>query len=382
MIEEAFASHYGRAPRWIARAPGRVNLMGEHTDYNGGFVLPMAIERHTEIAAAPNESTRVRLRSTAADGIVQIDLTQPIAASPKGCWENYPKGVLAGFIAAGHPVRGFDALIHSTVPIGGGLSSSAALEVAFATLLEAVAGVRLDPVLKASLCREAEHQYAQVPCGIMDQYVCTLARANHLLLLDCDSHAAEWIELADPAVSVLIVETNVKHQLALGEYALRRSQCESAARFLGASSLRGVTRDQLERARERMDPTLFRRARHVLQENIRTVNAVGSIRERDWTAVGQLMYDSHESLKRDFEVSCPELDAVVEIAQRIGAKGGMFGCRMTGGGFGGCAVALIQSNCEPAIARTIATEYKAVTHIDPTLFVSRPAQGATLIRDV
>jgi galactokinase len=380
LSESAFEQVYDKAPRWIARAPGRVNLIGEHTDYNDGFVLPMAIECHTEIGAAPNGSNTIALRSTAVDEVVHIDLGRPIEAEAKGRWANYPKGVLAGFIEAGYTLPGFDALIHSTVPLGSGLSSSAALEVALATLLEGIIGEKLDPIRKAMLCREAEHKYAQVPCGIMDQFICTMGRENHALLLDCRSHATEWIELADASVSVLIVQTNVKHQLAGGEYAVRRAQCQEAAKIMGVPSLRDATREQMEAARDRMDRTIFRRARHVLCENVRTLKAARSIRDRDWLEVGQLMYASHESLQEDYEVSCPELDAVVAIAQKIGTKGGVFGCRMTGGGFGGCAVALIETKAQAAITRTMTEEYKMATGIEATLFVTRPAQGAQLIR--
>jgi galactokinase len=378
-MEVAFESYYGKAARWVARAPGRVNLIGEHTDYNDGFVLPMAIERNVEIAAATNDSNRVTLRSTALDEVVHIDLTSPIQPEPKGRWANYPKGVLAGFIHAGYRPPGLDVLIHSTVPMGGGLSSSAALEVAFATLLEAIVGTKLDPVDKALLCRRAEHDYAHVPCGLMDQFICTLAREDHLLLLDCRSQETQWIEFADPTVTVLILDTHVKHELASGEYRARHGQCEVAAKVLGVPSLREATREQLEEARERMDSTIFRRARHVVGENIRTVQAALAIRKRDWLEVGQLMYASHQSLQEDFEVSCRELDAVVQIAQSIGPSGGMIGCRMTGGGFGGCAVALIETQAHAAVARTMKDEYEALTGIEPALFVSRPAQGAALI---
>jgi len=381
MTEPAFERLYGRPPRWIARAPGRVNLIGEHTDYNGGFVLPMAIERYTRIAAAHNDSSTVTLRSAALDEAVHIDLSRPIESEPKGHWANYPKGVLAGFIKAGYAPCGFDALIDSTVPLGGGLSSSAALEVAFATLLEAITGVRLDPLDKVALCRQAEQTYAQVPCGIMDQFICALGRQNHLLLLDCRSQQPEWIELADPAVSVLIVETHVKHRLAGGEYALRREQCESAARVLGVSCLRDASRELLERNRDALGELLFRRAHHIITESMRTFRASRAIHRRNWLEVGQLMYASHESLRDDFEVSCRELDTVVAIAQAIGIAGGVFGCRMTGGGFGGCAVALIETDRCDTIVRAVEQQYRAVTGIEPGVFVSRPAQGAALVFD-
>lgn len=377
-IEESFRQFFGRTPRWAARAPGRVNLIGEHTDYNDGYVLPMAIERDTTIVAAPNDSMVVNLRSSSMDDVVRIDLTLP-SARPAPHWSNYVRGVVAGFIDAGYRIEGFDALVHTTVPIGGGVSSSAALEVATATLLEIMCERRLDPAQKALLCQRAEHEYAGMPCGIMDQFVSTFGRKDHLLLLDCQSEKMEQIELTDDSVSVLIINSNVKHNLASSQYAVRRAQCEQAASQLQVKSLRFATMVQLQRASDSLDAVVLRRARHVIGEIERTVKMAERVRSRDWLGSGQLMYLSHESLRSDYEVSCPELDVIVESAQNIGVKGGVYGCRMTGGGFGGCAVALVQRSAEDAIARTLATEYTAQTDIVPTIFSSRPAQGTTSI---
>ncbi len=379
---EHFAKTYGRPPKWIAAAPGRVNVIGEHTDYNDGFVLPMAIERYTVIAAAPakNGAAKIQLLSPLGDGAVTVDLTQPVKPAPKGTWSNYPVGVIAGFVGRGAKPGGFDALIHSTVPLGGGLSSSAALEVATATLLEAVTGLKLDPVDKALLCQKAEHDYAGMPCGIMDQFISVMGKKDHLLLLDCRSRKTELVPMKDPSKALLIINTNVKHELTGGEYAKRRAQCEQAANILSLSSLRDATADMLMRARGKMEDVVFRRARHVIGEIERTPHAAEAVRASNWTTVGQLMYASHDSLRDDYEVSCPELDAVVEIAQAIGPKGGVIGCRMTGGGFGGCAVAMVNADAVTAISDRIASEYERRTKIKPTLFVSRPAAGATLIQ--
>ena len=256
---------------------------------------------------------------------------------------------------------GFDATIHSTVPLGGGLSSSAALEVATATLLEAITGKRLDPVEKALLCQKAEHEFAGMPCGIMDQFISVMGRKNHLLLLDCRSRQTELVPLDDPSVAVLIVNTNVKHKLTGSEYPTRRKQCETAAKILGVPSLRDATADALEDAKTRMDEVVYRRARHVIGEIERTVHAAEGIRASNWPTVGQLMYASHYSLRDDYEVSCTELDAVVEIAEAIGIKGGVYGCRMTGGGFGGCTVALVKADAVEAISKKIAADYKTRT---------------------
>ena len=377
-----FTRIYGRQPRWIVAAPGRVNIIGEHTDYNDGFVFPMAIDRYTVIAAyrPVRDSNQIRLHSTLGDKPATIDLARPLKPFPKGAWANYPAGVIAGFLARGLNPGGFDALIHSTVPLGGGLSSSAALEVATATLLEVITGKKLDPVEKALLCQKAEHDFAGMPCGIMDQFISVMGRENRILLLDCRSRKPELVPMTDPSVAVLIINTNVKHELTGSEYPARRKQCEAAAKILGVPSLRDATTGLLEKARDKMDKVVFRRARHVIGEIERTVHAAEGVRASNWPAVGRLMYASHRSLRDDYEVSCQELDAVVEIAEAIGIPGGVYGCRMTGGGFGGCAVALVKSDAVEAISKKIAADYKNKTGIEATIFVSRPAAGATVIK--
>jgi galactokinase len=381
-VSQLFTKTHGRAPRWLVAAPGRVNLIGEHTDYNDGFVLPMAIEYYTVIAAdRPVGNTKqIHLVSTCCEKPVIIDPAQPLSPYPKGTWTNYPAGVIAGFMARGLNPGGFDAVIDSTVPFGGGLSSSAALEVATATLLEVITGKKLDPVEKALLCQKAEHAFAGMPCGIMDQFISVMGRENHLLLLDCRSRRTELVPLNDPSIAVLIVNTNVKHQLTGSEYPTRRKQCETAAQILAVPSLRSATARALEEAKGRMDEVVYRRARHVIGEIERTVYASEGIRASNWAAVGQLMYASHDSLRDDYEVSCKELDAIVEIAQAIGNKGGVFGCRMTGGGFGGCTVALVKADAIEAISKRIAADYKNKTGIEATIFSSRPAAGAMVIK--
>ena len=382
-VTEQFVKNYGHQPRWIAAAPGRVNIIGEHTDYNDGFVLPMAIERYTVIAAGrpAKDTNEIRLRSTHGDNLAIVDLSQqPLKPFPKGTWANYPAGVIAGFLARGLNPGSFDAMIHSTVPLGGGLSSSAALEVAMATLLEVITGKKLDPVEKALLCQKAEHEFAGVPCGIMDQFISVMGCENHLLLIDCRSRKTELVPMNDPSVALLIVNTNVKHELSGGEYAKSRTQCETAAKILGIPSLRDADARTLEGAKGKMDEVVYRRARHVIGEIERTIHAAEGIRASNWPTVGQLMYASHRSLRDDYEVSCKELDAVVEIAESIGIKGGVYGCRMTGGGFGGCAVALVKADAVEAISKKIAADYKKKTGIEATIFSSRPAAGATVIK--
>ena len=375
---QRFAKFFGRPPCWLVAAPGRVNLIGEHTDYNDGFVLPMAIDRCTVIAAEPNAERQVTLHSNTTGETATINLRTPVGKG-KPAWANYVRGVIAGFQQRKLKITGFNAVIDSNVPMGGGLSSSAALEVATATLLEAITGQKFDPIEKALLCQRAEHEFAGVPCGIMDQFTSVLARENYLLLLDCRSRRTELVPVNDPAVAILIINTNLRHRLANGEYARRRAQCETAARFLGLDSLRDASMDLLNQARKGLAPAVFRRARHVITENERTLKAARAFIASDWAALGELMYASHRSLRDDYEVSCPELDAVVEIAQAIGFKGGVIGCRMTGAGFGGCAVSLIRTSTALELTRRMSDAYEKKTGVQPTLFSSRPAAGAKIL---
>jgi galactokinase len=380
-LARVFQQIYGRAPRWFVGAPGRVNVIGEHTDYNDGFVLPMAIERYAVMAAdkSTDGKNTIQIRDISGAEPVLIDMSAPVKpGAPK--WGNYPRGVVAGCLERGLNPGGLDVLLHSTVPLGGGLSSSAALEVCTATLLEAVTRKKLDPVEKALLCQKAEHEFAGMPCGIMDQFISVMGRENQLLLLDCRSRQTELVPMNDPSVAILIINTNVKHELTGSEYPTRRKQCEAAAKALGVPSLRDATADALERAKGGMDPVVYRRARHVIGEIERTVHAAEGIRASNWPTVGQLMYASHYSLRDDYEVSCKELDAVVEIAEGIGIKGGVWGCRMTGGGFGGCCVALVKADAVSGITKSISSAYKAKTGIDATIFSSRPASGATIMK--
>jgi galactokinase len=405
---QRFEKRYGDPPRWIVAAPGRVNLIGEHIDYNNGFVLPMAIDRYCVIAAGrandeirmtndeiqdPNDESKrhssfvirhssltARIFSIAANDEVLISLTEPRRHPTPGHWSNYVAGVIGGCLARGMAPTPFTAIIESNVPTGGGLSSSASLEVATATLVEAMTGQMLDPVDKALLCQRAEHEFAGVPCGIMDQFASVLSQADHLMLLDCRSREIEQIPFADANVTVLIVNSNVKHELAGGEYAERRRQCESAARKLGVRSLRDSTFAQLEMHREWLGLHEFRCARHAISEMERTAAAAAAVKAGDWPYFGRLMYASHDSLRDDFEVSCRELDLLVDLARELGAAGGVFGSRMTGGGFGGCTVSLVETARASAVGEHIAHAYHATTGIEPTVLTSRPARGAHIVQ--
>jgi galactokinase len=379
-VRAEFERIFGRPPLWVAAAPGRVNLIGEHTDYNAGFVFPLAIERYVVIAGGPAEpgSQEARVHSALLGKAAAF----PIAnlEPERRDWTSYIRGVFAGCAERGLTPGALELLVDSNVPLGGGLSSSAALEVATATLIEAATGNVLDPVDKARLCQKAEHVYAGMPCGIMDQFSSALGAEGKLLLIDCRSETAELVPMDDPSVAVLVVNSNVKHELTGSEYPERRAQCEEAAKRLGVAALRDVSSAQLEAEQGKLDLLLYRRARHVVGEIERTLEAAQSLQDRDWPRVGELMYASHASLRDDYEVSCEELDALVEIAQAIGQSGGVIGARMTGGGFGGCIVALVRSGAEREIADRIGAAYRDRTGIDATAFVTRPARGAHIIQ--
>lgn len=377
---DCYRDKHGADPQWMVAAPGRVNLIGEHTDYNDGFVLPMALDRNVVIAAGPSESDgQALLWSVNVDEAATVVLSPNVKPGPSH-WSSYVQGVIVGCLARGWSVSPFQAVIDSSVPVGGGLSSSAALEVATATLLEAISGRMLDPIEKALLCQKAEHEFAGVPCGIMDQFSSVLCEKDKLMLLDCRSQEVTLVPFDDPDVVVVIANTNVKHELTGGEYAQRRRECEQAAQKLGVPSLRDATADQLSASRSRLSEIEYRRARHVIGEIQRTVEAAAALKQNDWANVGQLMYASHESLRDDYEVSCPELDLMVDIARRIGESGGVIGSRMTGGGFGGCTVSLVRRNHVPQVVRDLTEQYQSATQIEPAIFATRPSQGAQVLK--
>jgi galactokinase len=375
-----FAETFGAAPRWVAAAPGRVNLIGEHTDYNGGYVLPLAIDRHVIIAGAPAAGSRGSLRAYSAALSRAVDIRSDGSDAPgEPSWANYLRGIVSAFCQRGVTPPALDLVILSDVPIGGGLSSSAALEVATATLLEAATGTRLDPWDKARICQQAEHDFAGVPCGLMDQLTSVLGDETGALLIDCGSETVRVVPFPDVGIDVVICNSNVKHALADGFYARRRRECAEAARLLDVASLRDATPEMVETSGKIADTTVLRRARHVTTENLRTLAAADHLAAGRFEDVGALMYDSHRSLRDDFEVSSPELDALVDIARGIGEAGGVLGARMTGGGFGGCIVALVRAEHVAAVTRQLGRDYTARTGNAGTIFVSRAARGAALI---
>lgn len=374
-LEKQFAERFGRPATVAAVAPGRVNLIGEHTDYNDGFVLPMAIERQTAMVAAPRDDQQVTIASTMFDEPASYEASDQLGPGEPS-WSNYTRGLVALMIKQGMAVPGFDAMLDSTVPLGSGLSSSASLEIATATLIEQLVGQTIDPVKKAMLGQATEHEFAGVPCGIMDQFISTMGRQGEAVLIDCRSHAVRHVALSDPSIVVLIINSNVKHGLVDGEYAARRAQCEAAAKILGVKALRDANAAMLEAAKATLDDVQYRRARHVIGEDQRTLEAADAMDAGQWQRVGELMFQSHASLRDDYEVSCPELDTLVELASEQAGDGGVVGSRMTGGGFGGCTVTLARADKAQAIAKSVAKAYQQRTSIEAEWFISRPADGA------
>lgn len=370
--------HFGADATVIAAAPGRVNLIGEHIDYCDGFVLPFAIDRYIVMAAALNGTDQARV-ATALGGepaTLPLNVPQEVSA-PK--WANYLRGVFQGFQDRGHTLQGFDAYILSSVPGGAGLSSSAALECCVATLLEGLLDTVLDTKEKALLCQKAEHDFAGVPCGIMDQFASAFGKADRLILIDCMTGEPELVPFENPDLTVLISNTMVHHELSDGGYAARRKNTEDGLAVLGKKSWREVGLVEVEAAWDRLGDPVNRRSRHVVGEIARTVAAAEALAQNDFEALGPLMAASHDSLRDDFEVSCKELDIMVEIARAIGRSGGVIGARMTGGGFGGSTVTLCESGKALEIAATLAEKYKEATGITPQIFASRPSAGAHLV---
>ena len=364
-------------------APGRVNLIGEHTDYNDGLVLPMAIERGITLYVRRRPDRLALLTSSLDDRrpAAPLDLACPLERPPAG-WLRYPAGVIAGCQRLGWEIPGFDAEVGGDLPVGGGLSSSAALEVAMATALETLCGTLLAPADKALLCQRAEHEFAGVPCGIMDQFAVACGRSGHALLLDCQDRSFRHVPLpdvgvADVGVAVLVIDSGVRHDLADGGYAARRAECAAAARRLGVASLRELAgAGWRERIADLPDPERSR-ATHVLSEHERTLAFTRALEAGDWPEAGRILAAGHESLRHDFAVSCPEIDALVELTAAVP---GVFGCRMTGGGFGGCVVALVEPGRAPAISAEIHDRSLSAIGHQATAFVTRAAGGPTVTR--
>jgi len=374
----SYEAQFGSKPKWVAHAPGRVNLIGEHIDYNDGFVLPAAIDRRLSIAASPVNHPEILIYSEQEKQQVHFSLDAPLL--PSGKWTDYVIGVVEYWRRLETRPVGLKLAIASDVPYGSGLSSSAALEMAFATLIGEVWGLELDPVAKALKCQQVESDFVGMPCGIMDQFASVNGKKDHLLLLDCDSQQAEVVPFTSDEYSILIIDSNVKHSLANGEYRKRRAECEAAAETLNVDTLRQATMDQLEKSASKMDPIIFRRARHVIGEIGRTEQAAVAMRAGDWATVGELMLASHNSLRDDYEVSCKELDVLVELMMELGESKGVLGTRMTGGGFGGCTVSVVPTSEVDDLIAGVSQRYIEKIGIEPEIFTTRPAEGTRMIK--
>ncbi|MBK1855660.1 galactokinase [Verrucomicrobiaceae bacterium 5K15] len=372
-----YENQYGTKPLWFVAAPARVNLIGEHIDYCDGFVLPLAIDRHVMMAASPNgtdEALFTSLMLPDQPAVIPLD-ERPKIGSPS--WANIIRGVFYGFYQKDiWPIPGFDTLVHSNVPLGAGLSSSAALGVAAATMIESVSGLQIQPKNKGLLCQAAEHQFAGVPCGIMDQFASIFGKKDHMVLIDCRSEEAQAVPFTDDSVTVIIANTCVAHELSDGSYANRRKQTEIALSVLGKDSWREVTMDDLLAKQSAMSEQVFRKARHVVTEIDRTQQAALALSRGETETVGELMAASHRSLRDDFEVSCEELDIMVQAAWDIGPAGGVLGSRMTGGGFGGSTVTLARKDDAQQIIATMASVYQEKTGIEPEIFATTAVDGA------
>ncbi len=373
--QAAFARHFDAAPLHLVQAPGRVNLIGEHTDYNDGFVLPCAIHHGTVIALRPRTDRQVRVvAADYADALDQFCLDEPITARPDALWANYVRGVVQQLLQRGWPLAGLDLAISGDVPQGAGLSSSASLEVAVAQAFKTAQGfAELSATQMAQLAQAAENQFVGCNCGIMDQLISAQGQAGHALLIDCRSLQTQAVPL--PAgLALMIVESRVQRGLVDSEYNLRRQQCEAAARHAGVPALRDLDEASLARHAAGLDAVTLRRARHVVSENARTLAAAQALAAGDWAELGALMAASHASMRDDFEITVPAIDRLVAILQSvIGTQGG---ARMTGGGFGGCVVALMPEHLVPAAQAAVQTQYRNPAGEPGRIHLCQAAAGA------
>lgn len=373
ITETTFRQSFGYPAALTVKAPGRVNLIGEHTDYNDGFVLPCAIDYETVVSCAKRDDRQIRVIAVDCDHQQDIfSLDEPILAHDSQQWSNYIRGVVKHLQKRDANFGGADLVVSGNVPQGAGLSSSASLEVAIGKAIQTLYHLSLDNVALALNGQEAENQFVGCNCGIMDQLISALGKANHALLIDCRTLGTRAVPM--PAnVAVVIINSNVKRGLVDSEYNARREQCETGARFFAADKLRDVEMDQFIAVEQQLDPVVAKRVRHVLSENARTLAAANALAEGDLTKMGVLMAQSHASMRDDFEITVPPIDALVEIVkQEIGAEGGV---RMTGGGFGGCVVALMPTDRVAAVRAAVERQYQPKTGLKETFYVCHASEG-------
>jgi galactokinase len=370
-VAREFAARYGAPPAVLTRAPGRVNLIGDHTDYNDGFVLPMAIDRAVWIALRPRDDDRVVLHSLDYDETAEFSVTGE-AVHRQG-WAEYVRGVAWALRGAGHRLCGWEGVVAGDVPLGAGLSSSAALELSASRAFAAVCGLLWAPSSMARLAQRAENEWVGVNCGIMDQLISAAGVADHALLIDCRSLETRPVRVPDEAI-VVVLDTATRRGLVDSAYNDRRRQCEAAAALFGVRALRDVDTAMFEWRAAELDPDTRKRARHVVTENARVIAAANALERQDLPEVGRLMNESHASLRDDFEVSRRELDVLVELAQ---ARVECHGARMTGAGFGGCAVALVDADAWAGFADHVVREYEAAVGLSPSVYVCSASAGAS-----
>ena len=371
-VRDIFADKFGEPPAWVVRAPGRVNLIGEHTDYNDGFVLPMAIDRAVWIALRRREDRRVKLYAD------EFEIWDAFALAElergKG-WLEYPKGVAWALQEAGYSPKGWEGVVMGDVPRGSGLSSSAALELATARAFCAVSGFEWDAKKMAQLGQKAENAWVGANTGIMDQLISAAGEEGYALLIDCRSLELNPVSLP-PDTLVVVMDTTTRHSHTDSGYNERREQCEAAAEFFGVEALRDVTLEKFEEKAAELNDVVRRRARHVITENARTLDAAEAMKRGDASALGKLMNSSHDSLRDDFEVTNDALNAMVECARE---QPGCYGARMTGGGFGGCAVALVEEGSAKHFVDEVSACYSEATGMEPQLYVCEATAGAEVV---
>ena len=366
-----FISQYGNSPEFIVRAPGRVNLIGEHTDYNDGFVFPMAIDRAVWIALRPSSSAKVFVHSTDFQESIEFNLNQ--FEHTKENWGEYIKGVAWSMIQHGYKLQGWEGVVLGDVPLGAGLSSSAALELATARAFSVISDFKWEPAKMARICQFAENKWVGVNCGIMDQLISAVGIKDHAVLIDCRSFDFQAFPL--PAnTTFIILDTSTRRGLVNSAYNERRQQCEAAANFFGVQALRDVSVQTFQQNASGLDKNVQKRARHIITENRRTLDASEALKTGNSQVLGELMNQSHESLKYDFEVSSNELNIIVELARK---QPGCFGARMTGAGFGGCAIALVNSSKIENFAQKVKFEYTKVTGLESIIYVCQASNGAS-----
>jgi len=376
-VKNAFEQVLGYVPSHIIQAPGRVNLIGEHTDYNDGFVLPCAINYQTVVAAAKRDDNIVRVVSVDYDNAVdEFDITQEISFQQDKMWANYIRGVVKCLLERGYKFNGADISVSGDVPQGAGLSSSAALEVVIGQTFKVLYNLEISQAEIALNGQQAENQFVGCNCGIMDQMISAEGRENHAMLLDCRSLETEAVSMPEE-MAVVIINSNKKRGLVDSEYNTRREQCEEAARIFGVKALRDVSVEQFNEKVSELDELVAKRARHVITENDRTVEAAQALRAHDMKRMGQLMAQSHASMRDDFEITVKEIDTLVDIVKAvIGEQGGV---RMTGGGFGGCIVALMPPALVDEVKATVEEKYQAATGLKESIYVCQAKEGAGLV---